>query len=101
MTDYTSTNGCGVETWLGVTFRPPHAKFFERECTLHDELYNIGGTEADRLKADRRLHDGMVAHATSHFKGRKVVSEWWFLTLAMIYYYAIRLLGSRHFNYHD
>ena len=62
MTD-NKVNGCGAcSGWL-KWIRPPHHEFFKTECALHDELYNMGGTEKDRQKADFSLFQDMVAHS--------------------------------------
>lgn len=91
--------GCGASSGLMSLIRPPHYKFWVNDCILHDELYSIGGTEEDRLKADRRLLNDMIKRSTSHYKDRKVVSLWWFLTLSFLYYGAVRMFGRFRFNY--
>lgn len=96
--DWTEEYGCGIKMgWLGVA-RPPHHKFFKPECILHDEMYNLGGSEEDRMKADSRLFGSMVYHSITYFKN-KAGSLWWFVTLAYAYYVLIRLFGKMHFNY--
>lgn len=95
---FEKTNGCGAcSGWL-AWIKPPHHRFFEKECILHDELYNLGGTEEDRKKADKRLFDKMVEHAISSFKDSES-SMWWFITLAYCYYKAVRVFGKGQFNY--
>ena len=91
--------GCGAMSgWLSWV-RPPHHEFFKAACVLHDELYILGGTKADRLKADVRLYQDMVQHSQQYFHGRKVGSQAWFLLLAYIYYIAVRAFGGGQFNY--
>jgi len=54
------SNGCGSQVWYLRWLRPPHGKFFKTACNKHDVDYNVGGTEADRLKADQSLKIRMV-----------------------------------------
>lgn len=84
----------GILSWI----KPPHYNFFEKECELHDTLYDIGGTTKDRLEADRTLFFQMVRKSVGHFEERKVWSLWWFVTLAYLYYLAVRVLGKTRFN---
>lgn len=87
-----------MDGWLSW-IRPPHHEFFKTACILHDELYLKGGSEEDRRKADKRLYDDMVRHSLAYFREHRVISQWWFLTLALVYYYAVRAFGKRQFNY--
>ena len=96
--DWKEVNGCGIcMGWLGI-IRPPHSVFFDTDCVLHDEMYNLGGSEEDRRKADNRLFGTMVEHSITYFKNRPL-SLWWFVTLAYLYYALVRLFGKKHFNY--
>lgn len=91
--------GCGaMDGWLSW-IRPPHHEFFKTACILHDELYLKGGSESDRKRADIRLYQDMVKHSQRYYRGRKVGSQAWFLTLAYIYYLAVRAFGKGQFNY--
>lgn len=96
---YKTSNGCGAMSGMWRWLRPPHHEFFREACALHDWLYDHGGTEADRLKADKRLYRDMVAHATEYFHDRKVGSQTWFIVLAYAYYKAVRWGGKSQFNY--
>lgn len=98
MTD-NKTNGCGACSGFLRWLRPPHHEFFQQECLLHDELYNMGGTEADRRKADYSLFWDMVQRSCDYFKGRKAGSQTWFIILAYAYYKAVRIFGKSQFNY--
>jgi len=90
---------CGaMDGWLSW-LKPPHHEFFRTACILHDELYLLGGSEDDRKRADIRLYQDMVRHSLEYFRGRKVCSQAWFLTLAFGYYVAVRLFGKGQFNY--
>lgn len=91
---------CGACSGLLSWLRPPHDEFFERECALHDLLYEHGGGERERKRADVRLYEDMVRHSISYYKGRgKPHSQAWFLTLAYLYYLAVRAFGRSRFNY--
>ena len=94
------SNGCGASRGLLKYVRPPHHHFFHSQCVLHDELYDLGGTEEDRRKADKRLFDDMVKHSIAYYTDR-VVSQWWFITLAFLYWMAVRWFGRRSFNYRE
>lgn len=95
------TNGCGaMRGWLRWV-RPPHHEFFREACELHDVLYEHGGAEADRKRADARLYEDMVRHSVEYFGGRGMVgSQAWFLLLSYGYYLAVRAFGRSAFNYH-
>lgn len=91
---------CSASRGFLKYIKPPHYKFFHTQCVLHDELYDLGGTENDREKADKRLFDDMLRHSIDYFTDR-VVSQWWFITLAFIYWMAVRLFGKSTFNYRE
>ena len=61
-------------------------------------MYNLGGVEADRKKADKRLFDNMIKHSVEYFKD-SATSLWWFVTLSLLYYFAVRVFGRNSFNY--
>lgn len=94
------SNGCGAMTgWLRWV-KPPHHEFFRSACELHDILYEHGGSEDDRKRADARLYEDMVKHSIDYFSGRRMVgSQAWFLCLAYLYYRAVRWFGRPSFNY--
>jgi len=64
-------------------------------CCLHDWAYEIGGSEADRLKADEEFRDGIAAEfAKGGWFARRMgphVAEW--------RYQAVRKIGMLCFNY--
>lgn len=98
--DNAKPRSCGAcSGWLSW-LRPPHNEFFERECALHDILYEHGGTEQDRRRADVRLYEDMVRHSIDYYRGRAMPhAQAWFLTLAYLYYLAVRAFGRSRFNY--
>lgn len=97
MSNFWSCGACGG--WL-KWFRPPHYKFFEDECKLHDDLYDLGGTEVERLEADRTFYFGLVRKSVGYFENRKVWALWWFVTLSYFYYLSVRVGARSRFNYH-
>lgn len=85
---------------LAAMGKPPHHEFFRSACELYDVLYEHGGSEHDRKRADARLYQDMVKHSTEYFKDRLMVgSQAWFLMLAYLYYLAVRAFGRPNFNY--
>lgn len=90
---------CGAcDGWLSF-IKPPHHKFFNAECMVHDTMYDIGGNRQDRLNADVLLFNQMVRKAVGYFENRSVSSLWWFISLAYLYYLAVRVFGKSRFNY--
>jgi len=95
------TNGCGACGGFWKWFRPPHPKFFERECNKHDILYTLGGDANDRKKADITLFQDMVKKVSSHFHRRKPISRLWFYLICAGYYLGVRIVGHTRFNYKE
>ena len=98
MAGSTSTNGCGACEGFWKWLKPPHKNFFETECNVHDQAYEVGGSAADRKQADRKLFFDMIDKSVDYYRNRKTVSLWWFVTLALAYYGAVRLFGKPRFN---
>jgi len=94
----TQSNGCGACSGFWKWLKPPHKRFFVKECNAHDEAYNIGGSTNDRKQADKRLFFDMVYKSVDHYRDRKATSMWWFVTLAFGYYLAVRTFGKKRFN---
>lgn len=86
------TNGCGGKGGFG---RPIHWFSLEGDCDCHDVAYSLGGTEADRLRADNGLRDAILA--------RQAGAPWWkriyYRVQARLYYDAVRRLGGKFFAY--
>lgn len=80
--------GCG-ESSKGLWFDVPEFVFHD-DCCLHDYLYNLGGTEADRKSADDSFYRAM--------KLRAGPDPLWRM-MAWIYYRAVRQFGKRFYNY--
>jgi hypothetical protein len=96
-------NGCGGK---GGWVKPPDWIFYD-DCCEHDGAYHEGGTEQDRLFADKLF----LAHMLESVDGfaRKPV-KWYrkpgqearvaFLkSQAWLYYRAVRLCGKKYFKY--
>jgi hypothetical protein len=78
------SDGCsgGISAIWKTLFRKPPP--YEQACALHDAAYEKGGTEQDRLAADRALRDQVSSY-----------DPLW----ARIMYRAVRIFGRSHFNY--
>jgi len=61
----------------------PDGNWGESCCRAHDDAYAKGGTKADRLKADQRMRDCIIA------KGHPVV--------ARMMYRGVRMFGGSYF----
>ena len=57
-------------------------------CVVHDQQYALGGTEADRLRADCELRDAILAKTRGQ---RRATAE--------AIFRAVRQFGADHFNY--
>lgn len=93
------SNGCGCETGVLKWFRPPYARTFYVPCCMHDDAYDEGGTEAERMVADKVFFIRMVRLL---FKKRWELAPWryaWLVFIAYIYYISVRVFGRFYFNY--
>lgn len=91
----TICNGCGG--W----FDPPDYNF-TASCNHHDFNYWLGGTEADRKKADDEFLVAMLADARSFNDGPaflRPVRRWWRQGAAYRYWLAVRVAGKKFFHY--
>ena len=95
---FNTVNGCGACSGFWRWFKPPHYKFFEKECSRHDLAYGIGTTKIDRLVADLILLQDMKVKSKVYYHRRKFISKCWFITLCYIYFIGLRLLGSLPIN---
>lgn len=82
------TNKCGFKIIQAIV-KPPYRAFFNASCQIHDDNYTIGGTEADRLKADlgflwRMLED--CNKIEDYNKKKKAVRH------AILYYILVRVV---------
>lgn len=86
---------CGVCSGFWRWFKPPHYNFFKIPCQIHDYEYDLG---VDRKKADIRLFQNMVEEVLKYYKGRKVTSQYWLISLSFMYYIVVRVMGEKYFN---
>ena len=86
-------NGCGPKGgWFPVPeFGVDHA----RACCVHDFFYWVGHTEFDRRNADRRFLRTLLMAADE----QPWWSRWYYVSMARIYYAAVRILGKGSFYY--
>lgn len=86
-------NGCGGK---GGVINPPEF-LFNASCNHHDFNYWVGGSEADRLRADKGFYDAMkidIKLASWYLKPH-------YYLWAYTYYKSVRLIGKKFFNYLD
>lgn len=84
-------NGCGGK---GGWVNPPEF-IFHASCNHHDFNYWVGGTEEDRLRADKGFYNAMkVDIASKPIQFRPYYHVW-----AYTYYKSVRLIGGKYFNY--
>ena len=71
---------------------------FLEACQQHDLEYWIGGGKEDRKEADIRFLEGMKAAAQTRDSWW---SRCWYLMLANVYYWGVRLGAAKFFWYGD
>ena len=96
-----TSNGCGACGGFWKWFKPPHHNFFKNQCEEHDNAYTIGGSESDRLIADKKLFKQMIYFTIEYFKDTKISSQYWYITLSYLYYIGVRIFGKSQFNYNN
>ena len=69
----------------------------KRCCQVHDYLYAIGGTEQDKIKADKMFYTNLFRTVMND---SSLIARSTNLWLAKVYYKAVRDFGSGSFNYH-
>jgi len=67
----------------------------------HDRLYFLGGSEADRLFADREFLAIIGQQLIATCRGFRFLLLPFAMIRAMVYYRAVRRLGKGCFNYHQ
>lgn len=91
------SKGCGCQSGIFRWFKPPYAKLFYVAYCIHDDDYDRGGSESDRKAADVRLFLNCFRKiGKSSFAPAKTL---WITTIALCYYWSVRLLGSNYFKY--
>lgn len=91
-----TVNGCGPAGWKG-RYVPDHLLWVKitEACNIHDFMYLVGQTEADREQADRvflnnilRIVEAASANWFTRYARRK---------LALHYYSVVRDMGAVYF----
>lgn len=83
-------NGCGGKgSWV-----PVPDFMFSASCDHHDFNYWLGGSEADRVKADWQFFEAMVQDAGREPWWRR----WWARRAAALYHWAVRRYAGRYFH---
>lgn len=91
------SKGCGCQSGVLKWLKPPYAEKFKLPCIIHDDAYDIGGTERVRKSADKLLFMRIV-----EIVSREYPSPWrfvWFTLIALLYYISVRIFGRFYFNY--
>ena len=65
-------------------------------CRIHDFLYTVGGSEEDKIKADRMFRTNLIR---SVFNDSNLIFRSTNLALARLYYKAVCEFGHSSFNY--
>lgn len=68
-------------------------------CWAHDQRYEIGGTEVDKMEADMCFYRDMKIAIKAKYKWYNPI-RWRALIRAKIRFDAVSELGDRFFNYH-
>ena len=89
---------CWPEKWIlwGVNIKPPLHIFFNTSCKKHDNLYTKGGIEIDRKVADILF---LYYMKLDIYERVHILDTPFYYIWAYLYYFAVRLWWSKHFNY--
>lgn len=93
------TNGVGPSDLPAVTkflHTLPSSHMFYESANWHDYLYHKGCTEDDRLKADKKFLELMLADIKGNCAEFRTS---WYKILAYRNYFAVRMFGKKFFNY--
>ena len=103
--DYAPKDGCGCGADRAAFDYVPDSFWFgsvsfKAACCIHDDRYDRGGSEADKIKADRELLMNLIVIADD------TMEKWYIPTAlirrrAMTYYDAVMRAGKKSFNYHN
>lgn len=91
------TNGCGGK---GGIINPPEF-LFNASCNQHDFYYWRGGNWIDRLKADWGFYLEMLKDISLATKWYQILRKILYIFIATIYFFAVRLIGWKFFEYRD
>ena len=88
-----------VQIWCEAAtsrkLNPPEF-LFNASCNQHDFYYWRGGTESDRLEADKAFYEAMLVDIQNYVVWYKRLS---YKLIAYAYYKSVRLFGKRFFQY--
>lgn len=87
-------NGCGGK---GCIIRPPKAIFFEASCDKHDHGYWRGGDEKIRAECDLKFFYAMMRDCERLPPSFRFI---YYTLWCLLYYYSVRVFGSKYFNYY-
>lgn len=71
-------------------------KLSRASADWHDVAYEIGGKEEDRVRADT----GFLRYMLIDILRISGVRKYYYRFLSYVYYFAVRTLGKKFFNYH-
>lgn len=94
---FESGNGCGPAWMPKILKSILFDWFFEASCNRHDQGYIKGGNEIRRFECDWKFWLAMKRDS-ERYSG---VSRYARLVQAKLYYRAVRIFGSRYFNYKE
>jgi hypothetical protein len=70
--------------------------WFKASCVFHDVCYTVGGTERNRMDADRGFYRRCLLNAASI---PNVFKMWHYMAVATIWYLGVRAFGWMFFRY--
>lgn len=88
-------NGCGpkwVPRWIKKYVLNV---YFETECNKHDSDYTVGGSEEDRLKADKDFDDAMSSKIKTLHPLAKIPAR----VMASTFNGFVKVFGKHFFTY--
>lgn len=84
---------CGAK---GSCFHPPYSIFFNSSCKKHDEGYEKGGVEKDRLWCDCVFFFNLILDT---WRIKNKFKRFYFKVWCFLYFLAVRTFGKKHFKY--
>lgn len=70
-------------------------------CCIHDYRYEVGGTEEDKIFADRELMYNITVLVDEYSKAKWWFPGWLARYRAVTYYNGVVYGGKKSFNYHE
>jgi hypothetical protein len=91
-------NGCGPSGWkAGIIPDTVWGLCISEACNIHDWMYFVGRTEADRLQADVLFLENL--NALIEEKTKWGIMKFLRKMRAKTYYTAVRKFGQKHFKH--